>query len=113
VPAIWAFAEKRSAAASALFAARIQQRLSRCGVSLRDLVWQTDNGGKFKEIFPTGSWMPLLENVKDNYAHRDGGKTTQGHSRTNTNFPARHNGRVAFCAHSCSHHSFSSAIGLH
>jgi hypothetical protein len=50
----WAFAEKRSAAASALFAARIQQHLSRCGVSLRDLVWQTDNGGKLKGDFPDG-----------------------------------------------------------
>jgi transposase len=48
----WAFAEKRSAAASAVFAARIQQHLSRCGVSLRDLVWQTDNGGEFKGDFP-------------------------------------------------------------
>ena len=35
-----------SAAASALFAARIQQHLQRYGVSLRDLVWQTDNGGE-------------------------------------------------------------------
>jgi transposase len=48
----WAFAEKRSAAASAVLAARIQQHLSRCGVSLRDLVWQTDNGGEFKGDFP-------------------------------------------------------------
>jgi transposase len=38
----WSFAEKRSAAASAVFAARIQQHLDRYGVSLRDLVWQTD-----------------------------------------------------------------------
>lgn len=43
----WAFAERRSAAASSLFAARIQQHLQRCGVSLRDLVWQTDNGAEF------------------------------------------------------------------
>lgn len=42
-----AFAQRRSAAASALFAARIQQHLQRYGVSLRDLVWQTDNGGEF------------------------------------------------------------------
>ncbi len=28
-------------------AARIQRHLSRYGVSLRDLVWQTDNGGEF------------------------------------------------------------------
>src|SRR6266478_737370 len=43
----WAFAQKRSAAASAVFAARIQQHLDRYGVSLRDLVWQTDNGSEF------------------------------------------------------------------
>jgi transposase len=48
----WAFAEKRSAAASAVFAARIQKHLDRYGVSLRDLVWQTDNGGEFKGDFP-------------------------------------------------------------
>jgi hypothetical protein len=49
----WSFAEKRSAEASAVFAARIQQHLDRYGVSLRDLVWQTDNGGEFKGTFPT------------------------------------------------------------
>src|SRR5713101_901978 len=43
----WAFAERRSAAASAVFAARIQQHLDRYGISLRDLVWQTDNGSEF------------------------------------------------------------------
>jgi len=43
----WSFAERRSAAASAVFAARIQQHLRRYGVSLRDLVWQTDNGSEF------------------------------------------------------------------
>jgi transposase len=43
----WAFAQRRSAAASAVFAARIQQHLDRCGISLRDLVWQTDNGSEF------------------------------------------------------------------
>ncbi|MGH8336040.1 MAG: helix-turn-helix domain-containing protein [Gammaproteobacteria bacterium] len=43
----WSFAERRSAAASAVFAARIQQHLDRYGVSLRDLVWQTDNGSEF------------------------------------------------------------------
>ena len=42
-----AFASRRSAAASAVFAARIQRHLDRYGVSLRDLVWQTDNGGEF------------------------------------------------------------------
>lgn len=48
----WAFAQKRSASASAVFASRIQQHLHRYGVSLRDLVWQTDNGGEFKGDFP-------------------------------------------------------------
>ena len=43
----WAFAQHRSASASAVFAARIQQHLQRCGICLRDLVWQTDNGGEF------------------------------------------------------------------
>ncbi len=47
----WAFAQARSASASAVFAARIQQHLHRYGVSLRDLVWQTDNGGEFKGDF--------------------------------------------------------------
>ena len=42
-----AFAQRRSAAASEVFAARIQRHLHRCGVSLRDLVWQTDNGSEF------------------------------------------------------------------
>src|SRR5689334_1666563 len=48
----WAFAQDRRASASAVFAARIQQHLERYGVSLRDLVWQTDNGGEFKGDFP-------------------------------------------------------------
>jgi transposase len=48
----WAFAQDRSAAASTVFAWRIQQHLDRYGVSLRDLVWQTDNGGEFKADFP-------------------------------------------------------------
>ena len=39
----WSFAQQRCAAASAVFASRIQQHLDRYGVSLRDLVWQTDN----------------------------------------------------------------------
>jgi hypothetical protein len=47
----WAFAQRRSAAASSVFAARIQQHLQRCGVSLRDLVWQTDNGSEFLGSF--------------------------------------------------------------
>jgi transposase len=42
-----AYAQRRRAAASAVFAARIQQHLHRSGVSLRDLVWQTDNGTEF------------------------------------------------------------------
>jgi len=42
-----AFAQRRSAAASSVFASRIQKHLDRYGVSLRDLVWQTDNGGEF------------------------------------------------------------------
>jgi transposase len=41
------YAQQRSAAASQVFAARIQRHLDRCGISLRDLVWQTDNGGEF------------------------------------------------------------------
>lgn len=36
----------------ALSLPRIQQHLDRCAVSLRDLVWQTDNGGEFKGEFP-------------------------------------------------------------
>lgn len=43
----WSFAERRTAAASAVFASRIQQHLARYGVCLRDLVWQTDNGSEF------------------------------------------------------------------
>jgi hypothetical protein len=43
--------KRRSASASAVFAWRIQQHLDRYGVSLRDLVWQTDNGGEFKGDF--------------------------------------------------------------
>jgi transposase len=43
----WSLAQRRSAAASAVFAARIQQHLDRYGVSLRDLAWQTDNGAEF------------------------------------------------------------------
>ena len=41
------YADHRSAAASEVFAARIQRHLNRYGVSLRDLVWQTDNGSEF------------------------------------------------------------------
>lgn len=47
----WAFAQRRSASASAVFAARIQKHLQHHGVSLRDLVWQTDNGSEFVGSF--------------------------------------------------------------
>ena len=51
-----AFASRRSAQASALFAQRIQAHLQRCGVVLRDLTWQTDNGGEFiGQLQPDGS----------------------------------------------------------
>jgi len=51
-----AFASRRSAEASTLFAQRIQVHLARCGVTLRDLTWQTDNGGEFiGELQPDGS----------------------------------------------------------
>jgi hypothetical protein len=47
-----AFAEKRSVAASAVFASRIKWHLDRYGILPRDLVWQADNGGNFKVDFP-------------------------------------------------------------
>ena len=51
-----AYASRRSAGASALFADRIQRHLARCGVDLPHLVWQTDNGGEFiGELQPDGS----------------------------------------------------------
>jgi hypothetical protein len=51
-----AYAERRSAGASAAFAHRIQSHLQRCGVNLRDLTWQTDNGTEFVgELQPDGS----------------------------------------------------------
>jgi transposase len=51
-----AYASQRSAQASTLFAQRIQTHLARCGVTLRDLTWQTDNGGEFiGELQPDGS----------------------------------------------------------
>jgi hypothetical protein len=51
-----AFASRHSAAASAVFAQRIQRHLDRCGVDLRHLVWQTDNGGEFVgALQPDGS----------------------------------------------------------
>src|SRR6201982_797498 len=42
-----AFAQRRSAAASSVFAARVQRHLDRYGICLRDLAWQTDNGAEF------------------------------------------------------------------
>jgi transposase len=52
-----AFASRRrSAQASTLFAERIQAHLAPCGVTLRDLTWQTDNGGEsIGELQPDGS----------------------------------------------------------
>ena len=51
-----AYASRRSAQASSLFAQRIQVHLQRCGVNLRDLTWQTDNGAEFiGELQPDGS----------------------------------------------------------
>ncbi len=42
-----AYASRRSAQASSLFAQRIQVHLRRCGVNLQDVTWQTDNGAEF------------------------------------------------------------------
>lgn len=51
-----AFASRRSASASACFAARIQAHLARCGVDLPHLAWQTDNGAEFiGALQPDGS----------------------------------------------------------
>jgi len=51
-----AFAQRRSAGASALFAYRIQSHLAACGLDLANLVWQTDNGGEFiGALEPDGS----------------------------------------------------------
>jgi len=51
-----AYASQRSAPASTLFAQRIQSHLARCGVTLRDVTWQTDNGSEFiGELQPDGS----------------------------------------------------------
>ena len=51
-----AFASRRSAAASTLFAQRIQSHLQHCGVALGHLTWQTDNGSEFiGELQPDGS----------------------------------------------------------
>ena len=51
-----AYASHRSAQASTLFAQRIQTHLQRCGVHLRDVTWQTDNGSEFiGALQPDGS----------------------------------------------------------
>ncbi|MGH9356162.1 MAG: helix-turn-helix domain-containing protein [Terriglobia bacterium] len=51
-----AFASRRSSAASACFAQRIQAHLARCGIQLRHLAWQTDNGTEFiGELHKDGS----------------------------------------------------------
>jgi transposase len=51
-----AYAAQRSAEASELFALRIQVHLQRCGVNLKDVTWQTDNGSEFiGELQPDGS----------------------------------------------------------
>jgi len=51
-----AYASHRSAQASQLFAQRIQTHLQRCGVNLRDVTWQTDNGSEFiGQVQPDGS----------------------------------------------------------
>ena len=42
-----AYASQRSAPASTLFAQRIQTHLQRCGINLKDVTWQTDNGSEF------------------------------------------------------------------
>jgi hypothetical protein len=51
-----AYASQGSAQASEPFAQRIQRHLQSCRVTLRDLTWQTDNGGEFiGELQPDGS----------------------------------------------------------
>jgi transposase len=51
-----AYSCRRSAAASELFAQRLQVHLQRHGISLRDVTWQTDNGCEFiGELQPDGS----------------------------------------------------------
>jgi len=47
-----AYAQRRSAGASGLFAHRSQSHLAACGLDLSNLVWQTDNG----EFI--GAWQP-------------------------------------------------------
>jgi transposase len=51
-----AYASRRSAQASTLFAQRVQVHLQRCGVHLPDVTWQTDNGSEFiGQLQPDGS----------------------------------------------------------
>lgn len=51
-----AFAQRRTKGASVLFAQRIQTHLQRCGIDLKNLAWQTDNGSEFiGELQPDGS----------------------------------------------------------
>jgi transposase len=51
-----AFAQHRSAGASAAFAYRLQRHFQRCSVNLKYVTWQTDNGGEFiGELQPDGS----------------------------------------------------------
>lgn len=51
-----AYASRRSAPASELFALRLQRHLQSCGVTLRDVTWQTDKGSEFiGELQPDGS----------------------------------------------------------
>jgi hypothetical protein len=68
-----AFARRRSAGASALFAWRIQQHLRQCGVDLKHLTWQTDNGGEFIGQLQQGVQVAQL-----GPALADGGQDAQG-----------------------------------
>ncbi|HEV2351752.1 MAG TPA: hypothetical protein VG028_18125 [Terriglobia bacterium] len=63
-----AYASRRSAAGSVLFAQRIQTHLQRCGVNLKDVTWQTDNGGKkMQEMTKTkmgaGKWSIARQQI--------------------------------------------------
>ena len=56
-----AYASRRSAPASELFAQRIQRYPQSCGVKLGDVTWQTDNGGEFiGQLQPDGSIPGVL-----------------------------------------------------
>lgn len=67
-----AFASRRSASASACFAARIQAHLTRCGIELRHLAWQTDNGGEFTGEFqrPDGTRAGFPSTLGDSQHQR-------------------------------------------